>query len=205
MKRSRLIVLTMAGVSLGSTGCRRDASRVSSDQRESTPILNPTALNAQLRQSLPAYQPGVSAAGTQIPHNAYDPSLGYYHQPCSAWFPYPYDYHDARWGWYRCGKWSRHSASTLTATAVATPTIDRTLSRLQSPIILSSLQGLRSMKACLRVRQSAFVRKMRVVHGFTLLGGFHCLSGWLWQHRSFLRWLFFILFRILSSHETSGS
>lgn len=59
----------------------------------------------------------------------------------------------------------------LTATAVATPTIDRTLSRLQSPIILSSLQGLRSMKACLRVRQSAFVRKMRVVHGFTLMGG----------------------------------
>ncbi len=112
MKRSRLIVLTMAGVSLGSTGCRRDSSSASSYPRELTPILNPAALNPQLRQSLPAYQPGVSAAGSQIPHNAYDPSLGYYHQPCSAWFPYPYDYHDRRWGWYRCGKWSRHSAST---------------------------------------------------------------------------------------------
>ncbi len=55
----------------------------------------------------------------------------------------------------------------LTVTAVATPTTDRILNRLHSPIIPNSQQELRSMKVCLTARQSASVLKMQVVHGFT--------------------------------------
>jgi len=64
-----------------------------------------------MRASLPAFVPGHDVSRQIPPHNAYDPQLGYYHQPCAGWFPYPYDHKDSRWGYYRCGRWSLHHST----------------------------------------------------------------------------------------------
>ena len=37
-------------------------------------------------------------------NNSFVPGAGYYHAPYQAWFPLPYNQHDAR-GWYRGGQW----------------------------------------------------------------------------------------------------
>lgn len=108
MKRSKAVMLTLAGVSLGVTGCRREAEPVNV---HSTPVLPPEALSPAMRASLPAFVPGQDVSRQIPPHNAYDPQLGYYHQPCSGWFPYPYDHYDSRWGYYRCGRWSRYHST----------------------------------------------------------------------------------------------
>lgn len=99
MKRSQIVILTMAGVSLGLTGCRRQSALGS--------IIPPEQLPPALRATLPTgYVPGSDISAGRPPHNAYDARLGYYHEPCNAWFPYPYNHHDPRWGYYRCGRWS---------------------------------------------------------------------------------------------------
>jgi hypothetical protein len=113
MKRSRVVMLTLAGMSLGVTGCRRAAETVPPGAHGDTPVLHPKALNPYMLASLPAFTPGANVSGQTPPHNAYDPQLGYYHQPCQAWFPYPYDHYDSRWGYYRCGRWSRHHSTRL--------------------------------------------------------------------------------------------
>jgi hypothetical protein len=74
-------------------------------------VLPLSALPAAMRATIPAFTPGQNVTAQNPPLNAYDPQLGYYHLPCTAWFPYPYDYYDSRWGYYRCGKWSRHRSS----------------------------------------------------------------------------------------------
>jgi hypothetical protein len=108
MKRSRVVMLTLAGVSLGVTGCRREpvAQRI-----HDTAILPPDSLNPAMRSSLPAFSPGGDISRQVPPHNAYDPQLGYFHAPCAGWYPYPYDHYDSRWGYYRCGKWSRYHST----------------------------------------------------------------------------------------------
>jgi hypothetical protein len=109
MKRSKVVMLTLAGVSLGVTGCRRTPEPVNV---HSSAVLPPGALTPAMRASLPAFVAGRDTSYQSPPHNAYDPQLGYYHQPCTGWFPYPYDHYDSRWGYYRCGRWSRyHSTS----------------------------------------------------------------------------------------------
>lgn len=108
MKRSRTIALTLAGISLGLTGCRRNDGP-GPGATGGTGVLPLSALPAEMRSRIPSFTPGQNASAENPPLNAYDPYLGYYHQPCSAWFPYPYDHHDSRWGYYRCGKWSKHS------------------------------------------------------------------------------------------------
>lgn len=98
MKRSRIVLLTLAGVSLGFTGCRRSPGAGG--------ILSPDQLPPAFRASLPnGYVPGTDVSAGEPPHNAYDPRLGYFHEPCQAWYPYPYNHHDLRWGYYRCGRW----------------------------------------------------------------------------------------------------
>jgi hypothetical protein len=106
MKRSRTIALTLAGISLGLTGCRRGEG-----PGGGTGVLPLSALPAEMRAKIPSFTPGQNVTAENPPLNAYDPYLGYYHQPCSAWFPYPYDHYDSRWGYYRCGKWSRHAST----------------------------------------------------------------------------------------------
>lgn len=108
MKRSKVVMLTLAGVGLGVTGCRREPQEVNV---HSTAVLPPEALSPAMRASLPAFVPGQDVTRQIPPHNAYDPKLGYYHQPCSGWFPYPYDHYDSRWGYYRCGRWSRYHST----------------------------------------------------------------------------------------------
>ena len=108
MKRSKIVVLTLAGVSLGITGCRREPAPPGVHR---TTILPPEALSPDMRASLPVFSPGSDVSREIPPHNAYDPQLGYYHAPCAGWFPYPYDHHDSRWGYYRCGKWSRYHST----------------------------------------------------------------------------------------------
>jgi hypothetical protein len=108
MKRSKVVMLTLAGVSLSVTGCHREPERVN---LHSTPVLPPESLSPAARASLPVYRPGSDVSRTLPPHNAYDPQLGYYHEPCAAWFPYPYDHYDSRWGYYRCGRWSRYHST----------------------------------------------------------------------------------------------
>lgn len=105
MKRSRSVVVTLAGISLSLTGCRRAA------EPAGLGVMKKEALPAEMRDKLPVFYPGQNPSAENPPLNAYDPHLGYYHRPCLAWYPYPYDYYDARWGYYRCGKWSRHAAS----------------------------------------------------------------------------------------------
>lgn len=104
MKRSNVIILTLAGVGLGVTGYNRMTEPVNV---HSTAVLPPESLSPAMRASLPPFFAGNDVSRQMPPHNAYDPQLGYYHQPCSAWFPYPYDHYDQRWGYYRCGRWSR--------------------------------------------------------------------------------------------------
>ena len=110
MKRSKVIMLTLAGVSLGVTGCRR-APTPAPVPVHSLPVLPPGALSPELRASLPAFAVGEDVSRQSPPHNAYDQHLGYYHLPCAAWFPYPYDYYDSRWGYFRCGLWSRYHST----------------------------------------------------------------------------------------------
>jgi hypothetical protein len=107
MKRSRVVMLTLAGASLGFTGCRREPP----PGVHSTTILPPEALSPAMRASLPAFRPGSDVSREIPPHNAYDAHLGYYHAPCAGWFPYPYDHFDSRWGYYRCGRWSRYHST----------------------------------------------------------------------------------------------
>lgn len=109
MKRSRLVLLTLAGVSLGVTGCGRKSS--SADGVHGTAIVPPSSLSPQERAALPTFSPGSNLSAERPPNNAYDPQLGYYHQSCQGWFPYPYDHYDARYGYYRCGRWSRTNHS----------------------------------------------------------------------------------------------
>ncbi len=117
MKRSNIIILTLAGVGLGVTGYNR-LTEAEPVNVHDTPILPPDALSPALRASLPPFVAGEDVSGQIPPHNAYDPQLGYYHQPCSAWFPYPYDHYDQSWGYYRCGTWSRyHSTQAYTSTS----------------------------------------------------------------------------------------
>lgn len=108
MKRSNIIILTLAGVGLGVTGYNRMTEPVNV---HSTAILPPDALSPAMRASLPVFVASSDVSHQNPPHNAYDPQLGYYHQPCSAWFPYPYDHYDQRWGYYRCGTWSRYHST----------------------------------------------------------------------------------------------
>ena len=44
------------------------------------------------------------AADQTYANNSFLPGAGYYHAPFHAWFPFPYNQHDAR-GWYRGGQW----------------------------------------------------------------------------------------------------
>jgi hypothetical protein len=111
MKRSRVVALTLAGVSLSLTGCRRTTSYRT--EPHNTPILPPTSLSPTMRGSLPAFVPGQNVSAQNPPLNAYDPELGYYHTPCSGWFPYPYDHYDSRWGYYRCGRWTKTTNSAM--------------------------------------------------------------------------------------------
>lgn len=111
MKRSRVVALTLAGISLSLTGCRRHSSSDAASVHGGS-ILPPTALSPNFRATLPAFIPGQDVSRQSPPLNAYDPQLGYYHQSCSAWFPYPYNHYDARWGYYRCGRWSKNTSST---------------------------------------------------------------------------------------------
>lgn len=108
MKRSNVIILTLAGVGLGVTGYNRMTGPVNV---HSTAVLPPESLSPAMRASLPPFFAGQDVSRQMPPHNAYDPQLGYYHQPCSAWFPYPYDHYDQRWGYYRCGRWSRYHST----------------------------------------------------------------------------------------------
>lgn len=110
MKRSNIIILTLAGVGLGVTGYNR-LSEAGPVNVHDTPILPPESLSPAMRASLPPFVAGEDVSRQIPPHNAYDPQLGYYHQPCSAWFPYPYDHYDERWGYYRCGTWSRYHST----------------------------------------------------------------------------------------------
>ncbi|MEQ1750028.1 MAG: hypothetical protein ABL974_11430 [Prosthecobacter sp.] len=110
MKRSRVVALTLAGISLSLTGCRRSTYSASSDVH-GTSILPPSGLNPDMRSCLPTFVPGQDVSGQSPPLNAYDPQLGYYHLPCTAWFPYPYDHYDSRWGYYRCGRWSKNRST----------------------------------------------------------------------------------------------
>lgn len=110
MKRSKVIMLTLAGVSLSVTGCRRTPSYQPVDVH-STQVLPPESLSPEMRASLPAFVAGEDVSRQSPPHNAYDPQLGYYHQPCNGWFPYPYDHYDPSWGYYRCGRWSRYHST----------------------------------------------------------------------------------------------
>lgn len=107
MKRSNVIILTLAGVGLAATRCHRQPTAYTPAHVHSTAVLPPSSLSPEMRASLPAFAAGQNVSSQATPHNAYDPQLGYYHQPCSAWFPYPYDHYDSRWGYYRCGRWSR--------------------------------------------------------------------------------------------------
>ena len=108
MKRSNVIILTLAGLGLGVTGYNRMTTPVNV---HATAILPPDSLSPAMRASLPAFVAGEDVSRQMPPHNAYDPQLGYYHQPCTAWYPYPYDYYDQRWGYYRCGRWSRYHST----------------------------------------------------------------------------------------------
>lgn len=101
MKSGKLITLTLAGISLALTGCRRSLN----PGPHETEILQPGELSSSQRSSLPTYYPDQGGALSDAPHNAYDPRLGYFHRPCNAWYPYPYDHYDSRWGYYRCGRW----------------------------------------------------------------------------------------------------
>jgi len=101
MKPGRIITLTLAGISLGVTGCRRGSYH----GPHGTDILAPGDLPQDLRQTLPAFSAEGPGALANPPHNAYEPHLGYFHRPCEAWFPYPYGHYDPRWGYYRCGRW----------------------------------------------------------------------------------------------------
>lgn len=103
-------MLTLASVSLSVTGCRRTPAYQPVDVH-STQVLPPEALSPEMRASLPAFVAGEDVSRQSPPHNAYDPQLGYYHQPCNGWFPYPYDHYDPSWGYYRCGRWSRYHST----------------------------------------------------------------------------------------------
>lgn len=103
MKSGKLITLTLAGISLALTGCRR----ATPFGPHGTEILPPGDLSQEMRSSLPAFAAEQSGALANPPLNAYDPHLGYFHSSCNAWFPYPYGHYDSRWGYYRCGKWYR--------------------------------------------------------------------------------------------------
>lgn len=103
MKSGKLITLTLAGISLALTGCRRGSS-FAPHQSE---IIPPADLPQEMRSSLPVYSADQVGALTNPPLNAYDPSLGYFHQSCNAWYPLPYGHYDTRWGYYRCGNWYR--------------------------------------------------------------------------------------------------
>lgn len=94
MKSGKLITLTLAGISLALTGCRRSVA----PSPHETEILQPGELSSSQRSSLPTYYPDQGGALSDAPHNAYDPRLGYFHRPCNAWYPYPYDHYDSRWG-----------------------------------------------------------------------------------------------------------
>ena len=127
MKRSRIVVLTLAGLSLGTTGCNRPSGGIPG-------ILPPDRLSPSVRASLPAYRPGADVSADRPPPNAYDPRLGYFHQPCNAWFPYPYDHYDSRWGYYRCGRWSRHSRPFVSTPFVRAPTFGPGLTSPSTPV-----------------------------------------------------------------------
>jgi hypothetical protein len=103
MRSGKIITLTLAGVGLALTGCRRSTAT----GLHETEILPPGDLSRELRSSLPAYSPNQGGDDSLTPLNAYDPRLGYFHRPCNAWYPYPYGHHDPRWGYYRCGRWYR--------------------------------------------------------------------------------------------------
>jgi hypothetical protein len=105
MKRSSAVLVTITTMALGLTGCGRKPSPLDPD------ILPPNRLPEAFRATLPTYKSGPNVAGEIPPLNAYDAFLGYYHAPCLRWFPYPYDHYDQRWGYYRCGKWSRYNSS----------------------------------------------------------------------------------------------
>ncbi len=105
MKRSRVVALTLAGISLSLTGCNRRNSPP--NDIHGNAIIPPSSLSPDMQSALPAFTPGQDVSAQNPPLNAYDPKLGYYHLPCTAWFPYPYDHYDSRWGYYRCGRWSR--------------------------------------------------------------------------------------------------
>ncbi len=96
----------MAGLSLSLTGCHRSEGPMGDGG-----ILPLSALSGEMRSRIPAYTPGANVSVENPPLNAYDENLGYYHQQCSAWFPYPYDYYDSRWGYYRCGRWSKYNSN----------------------------------------------------------------------------------------------
>ena len=110
MKRSNAIILTLAGVSLGVMGYQH-WSQAEPSTSHSTAVLPPEKLDPAMRASLPPFVPGEDVSNQTPPHNAYDPDLGYYHEPCKAWFPYPYDHYDTQWGYYRCGQWSRYHST----------------------------------------------------------------------------------------------
>jgi hypothetical protein len=108
MKRSRRILLTLTGISLGVTGCRREPPPLLN-----TGVLPPERLSNSEQEALPAFRSDHLPDFARPPINAYDPALGYYHAECQAWFPYPYNHYQNGWGYYRCGHWFAQRGSTL--------------------------------------------------------------------------------------------
>jgi hypothetical protein len=45
------------------------------------------------------------AADREYKNNEYIPGVGYYHAPYHAWYPYPYNHHDASRGYFGGGLW----------------------------------------------------------------------------------------------------
>jgi hypothetical protein len=105
MKRSSWIAVSLATASLAMTGCGR---KPPSNHSQIIPL---DQLPQNVRATIPNYTPSSDVSSSDAPLNAYDPDLGYFHKPCSQWYPYPYDYYDSRWGYYRCGQWSRYNST----------------------------------------------------------------------------------------------
>jgi hypothetical protein len=105
MKRSKSVWVSICSMSLLLTGCGGHPPG------SGAAIVPPSELPAEMRAAIPNYIVGENPSGEKPPLNAYSENLGYYHQECSQWFPFPFDYYDTRWGYYRNGKWSRYNST----------------------------------------------------------------------------------------------
>lgn len=65
----------------------------------------PLAIALYARSSDDEAAPETVDASQAYPTNHYMPGAGYYHAPFHAWFPFPYNSHQAGRGWFRGGVW----------------------------------------------------------------------------------------------------